>query len=121
MATPLQRETFDTLANRLAHAHNGVATIAPNTTATYDPHAGGIAVYLWGNHIATLTRDGRVRLTDGGWPTQTTARRLRALAPDGWIIGVHDGVTMAYSLLNAVELYGEGAVLAPRGVLVVEE
>lgn len=93
MATHLPSETYETLARRIYHSRSGkTATIAPNTTADMDD-AGTIQVRLHGNLIARLYADGLMWLSDAGWPTQTTARRLRALAPAGHTVYIQNGHT----------------------------
>lgn len=55
------------------------ATIGNTTVArSYSNPDNGTAVYLHGNHIATLT-DTSVRFTLAGWNTVTTRSRVNAL------------------------------------------
>jgi hypothetical protein len=82
MATHLPSETYWTLDRRMGKRNH--ATFAPNTHC-WRWAEGEIRVLLHGNLIARLFSDGRVLLSDAGWPTQTTARRLRALAPSGQV------------------------------------
>ena len=52
-----------------------------NTQVVPD-ETGGVAIYLHGNHIATVLQNGNVLLnvqTVQRWPTATTVSRLRAL------------------------------------------
>lgn len=94
MATHLPSETYTTLRGRI-EATRGKQTvkIAPNTVATLGDD-GAIRVYLYGHQIADLRQGGAVWLSDAGYATQTTARRLRALAPVGYMVYLTHGFTV---------------------------
>lgn len=116
MATHLPTETYETLARRIwASRSHKTATFAPNTTADMDD-AGTIQVRLHGNLIARLYADGLMWLSDAGWPTQTTARRLRALVPAGHTVftqGGHTYVKRAGRPDKSAIRMDDGAVLCP--------
>lgn len=53
-----------------------------NTQVTVTPVGGGgqlTRLLLWDNQIARLWSDGTLQITGAGWPTATTASRLRDL------------------------------------------
>lgn len=57
-----------------------------NTSVKYTMHS-CMGVYLWGNHVADITPDGKVLVnfdTYSKWPTRTTKSRINALTKYFW-------------------------------------
>lgn len=93
MATPLPHLSYRTLDDKLTRRNNRATTIAPNTVARRHLLESTIVVTLYDHEIARLYEDGNVWVSDAGYPTQTTTRRLRALVPDGYTVFTHRGQT----------------------------
>tara|TARA_R100000781_G_C3971933_1_gene90453 strand:+ start:83 stop:415 length:333 start_codon:yes stop_codon:yes gene_type:complete len=69
---------------------NGVAWSSGNTCTTFN-HDDDTLVFLHGHHIATVCKDGTVKVCDAGWQTNTTKSRLNAIINeflDGTICGI---------------------------------
>ena len=93
MAASLPSMTYRYLDDKLTRRNNQALTIAPNTVARRHLEESTIIVTLYDHEIARLYEDGNVWISDAGRATQTTARRLRALVPDGYTVFTRGGQT----------------------------
>lgn len=93
MATPLPHLSYRTLDDTLTRRNNRATTIAPNTVARRHLCESTIIVTLYDHEIARLYEDGNVWVSDAGYSTATTLRRLRALVPQGYSVFSHRGQT----------------------------
>lgn len=93
MARPLPHLSYDELNRRLMRHGNKPLKIAHNTYASRHLIESTILIHLHRNEIVRLYEDGQLWMSDAGWPTQTTVRRLNAFVPRGHCVCIRKGRT----------------------------
>jgi hypothetical protein len=78
---PYTHPTFRHWEEFLSHARDGYSRPVANNTRVHWQGEDAIAIRLHSTDVVTITRDGRYRLSTGGWFTITTLDRIRSYSP----------------------------------------